>query len=67
MQINNTYGQRSAVTPISDESMEYALNLAAANIVLLVGMYKRGRKFKKLFAGCLLINLTRINGHRNIL
>ena len=36
------HGQGSVVTPISDEFAEYALNLAAANIVLLVGIYKRG-------------------------
>lgn len=34
------HGQGSAVTPISDEFAEYALNLAATNIVLLVGIYK---------------------------
>jgi len=43
MQINNTYGQGSTVTPISDEFAEYALNLAATNIVLLVGIYKNER------------------------
>lgn len=32
----------STVTPISDEFAEYALNLAATNIVLLVGIYKKG-------------------------
>lgn len=37
------HGQGSAVTPISDEFAEYALNLAATNIVLLVGIYKRGK------------------------
>lgn len=37
------HGQGSVVTPISDEFAEYALNLAAANIVLLVGIYKRGK------------------------
>lgn len=35
------HGQGSTVEPISDEFAEYALNLAATNIVLLVGMYKR--------------------------
>lgn len=34
------HGQGSAVTPIPDEFAEYALNLAATNIVLLVGIYK---------------------------
>lgn len=29
------------ISPISDEFAEYALNLAAANIVLMVGIYKR--------------------------
>lgn len=36
------YGQGSTVELISDEFAEYALNLAATNIVLLVGIYKRG-------------------------
>lgn len=40
---NSGHGQGSAVTPISDEFAEYALNLAATNIVLLVGIYKRGK------------------------
>ena len=35
------HGQGSVVTPISDEFAEYALNLAATNIVLLVGIYKK--------------------------
>lgn len=35
------HGQGSAVETISDEFAEYALNLAATNIVLLVGIYKR--------------------------
>ncbi len=35
------YGQGSEETPISDEFAEYALNLAATNIVLLVGIYRR--------------------------
>lgn len=34
------HGQGSVVTPILDEFAEYALNLAATNIVLLVGIYK---------------------------
>lgn len=38
---NSGHGQGSTVTPISDEFTEYALNLAATNIVLLVGIYKR--------------------------
>ena len=38
------HGQGSAVTPILDEFAEYALNLAATNIVLLVGIYKRGNE-----------------------
>lgn len=33
------HGQGSAVTPIPNEFAEYALNLAATNIVLLVGIY----------------------------
>lgn len=37
------YGQGSVVTSISDEFAEYTLNLAATNIVLLVGIYKRGK------------------------
>lgn len=37
------HGQGSTVTLISDEFAEYALNLAAANIVLLVGIYKKGK------------------------
>lgn len=41
---NAGHGQGSTVTPISDEFVEYALNLAATNIVLLVGIYKRGRQ-----------------------
>lgn len=36
------HGQGSTVTPISDEFAEYALNLAATNIVLLVGKCGRG-------------------------
>lgn len=40
---NSGHGQGSTVTPISDEFAEYALNLAATNIVLLVGIYKRGK------------------------
>lgn len=35
------HGQGSATEPISDEFAEYALNLAATNIVLLAGIYKR--------------------------
>lgn len=38
---NAGHGQGSIVTPISDEFAEYALNLAATNIVMLVGIYKR--------------------------
>jgi len=38
---NAGHGQGSTVTPISDEFAEYALNLAATNIVFLVGIYKR--------------------------
>lgn len=38
------HGQGSTVTPISDEFAEYALNLTATNIVLLVGIYKRGKE-----------------------
>lgn len=41
------HGQGSTVEPISDEFVEYALNLAATNIVLLVGIYKRGKKCGK--------------------
>lgn len=40
---NAGHGQGSIVTLISDEFAEYALNLAATNIVLLVGIYKRGK------------------------
>ena len=36
------HGQGSTVEDISDEFAEYALNLAATNIVLLVGVYKNG-------------------------
>lgn len=36
---NSGHGQGSSITPISDEFAEYALNLAAANIVLLVKIY----------------------------
>lgn len=43
IQINNTYGQGSTDKSISDEFAEYALNLAATNIVLLVRIYKRGK------------------------
>jgi len=35
------HGQGSATEPISDEFAEYALNLAATNIVLFVGIYRR--------------------------
>lgn len=38
------HGQGSTVESISDEFAEYALNLAATNIVLLVGIYKREYK-----------------------
>lgn len=38
---NAGHGQGSAVMPIPDELTEYALNLAATNIVLLVGIYKK--------------------------
>lgn len=38
---NVGHDQGSIVTPISDEFAEYALNLAATNIVLLVGIYKK--------------------------
>lgn len=41
---NAGHGQGSTVTPISDEFVEYALNLAATNIVLLVGIYKNNKK-----------------------
>lgn len=37
------HGQGSTVEPISDEFAEYSLNLTATNIVLLVGIYKRGK------------------------
>ena len=37
------HGQGSTVEQISDEFAEYALNLAATNIVILVGIYKRGK------------------------
>lgn len=37
------HGQGSTVETISDEFAEYALNLATTNIVLLVGIYKRGK------------------------
>lgn len=37
------HGQGRAIEPISDEYAEYALNLAATNIVLLVGICKRGK------------------------
>lgn len=37
---NVGYGQGSTVESISDEFAEYALNLAATNIVLLVDVYK---------------------------
>ena len=36
---NAGHGQGSSVTPISDEFAEYALNLVATNIVLLVEIY----------------------------
>lgn len=38
------HGQGSSVEAISDEFTEYALNLAATNIVLLVGIYKSGKQ-----------------------
>lgn len=40
---NAGHGQGSTVVPISDEFAEYALNLAATNIVLLVGIYIKGK------------------------
>lgn len=40
---NAGHGQGSTVVSISDEFAEYALNLAATNIVLLVGIYKKGK------------------------
>lgn len=36
------YEQGSTIITISDAFAEYALNLATTNIVLLVGIYKRG-------------------------
>lgn len=42
---NVGYGQGSTLTPISDEFAEYAPNLVATNIVLLVG--RCGRRKKK--------------------
>lgn len=39
---NAGHGQGSTVVSISDEFAEYALNLSVTNIVLLVGIYKRG-------------------------
>lgn len=41
---NSGRGQGSTVTPISDEFAGYALNLAATNIVLVVGIYTGERK-----------------------
>lgn len=38
------HGHGSTVESVSDEFAEYALNLAATNIVLLVGIYKREEK-----------------------
>ncbi len=48
---NKTSGHRqgSTVESITDELAEYALNLAAVNIVLLVGIYKRGNKGGKKY------------------
>lgn len=40
---NAGHGQGSTIVSISDEFAEYALNLAATNIVLLVGIYKKGK------------------------
>ncbi len=40
---NAGHGQGSTVTPISDEFAEYTLNLDAINVVLLVGICKRGK------------------------
>lgn len=37
---NAGHGQGSLVVNISDEFAEYALNLAATNIVLLVSIYR---------------------------
>lgn len=37
------HGQGSEITPISDDFAEYALNLAATNIVFLVGLYKNNK------------------------
>lgn len=37
------HGQGITVETISDEFAEYALNLVVTNIVLLVGIYKRGK------------------------
>lgn len=34
------HGQGSTISPIPDEFAEYALNLTATNIVLLVKIYK---------------------------
>lgn len=41
---NSGHGQGSTVVPIPTEFTEYALNLAASNIVLLVGIYKGRRQ-----------------------
>ncbi len=40
---NAGHGQGSTIVPISNEFAEYALNLAATNIVMLVGIYKNGK------------------------
>ena len=40
---NAGHEQGSTVEAISDEFAKYALNLAVVNIVLLVGIYKRGK------------------------
>lgn len=42
------HGQGSTVQPISDEFAECVLNLATTNIVLLVGIYKRGSEGGKV-------------------
>ncbi len=40
---NAGHGQGSTIAPIPDEFAEYALNLAATNIVMLIGIYKNSK------------------------
>lgn len=47
---NAGHGQGSTVEPISDEFAEYALDLAATNIVLVVGIYSEKKMITMIWS-----------------